>query len=137
NGEKQLTVVASYRKTRADVFSEGDMTEASVATSHFVTSSRDASIDAHLASDDNTPLRWLVGATWLQFDQKQDIDVASVIPLGFVVPGQPLDVPFPLEFLLGGNVHTKSTAAYADLRCAISPKLALLGGLRGNHDSKT
>jgi iron complex outermembrane recepter protein len=137
NADKQLTVVASYRKSRADVFAEGDMTEASVATSRFNTSSRDVSIDAHLASDESGPLRWLVGATWLKFDQKQDIDVSTVIPLGFAVPGQPLNVPFPLQFLLGGNVHAKSTAAYVDLRYALTPKLALLGGLRYNRDEKT
>src|SRR5207237_3193592 len=96
NGDKQLTVVASYRKSKSDVFSEGDMTEASVATTHFVTSSRDMSIDAHLASDESGALQWLVGATWLEFDQKQDIDVPTVIPLGFVAPGEPLNVPFPL-----------------------------------------
>src|SRR6185369_10743436 len=79
----------------------------------------------------------LVGATYLKFDQKQDIDVSTVIPFGFVMPGQPLDVPIPLQFLLGGNVHATSTAAYADLRYKLSPKLALLGGLRLNHDSKS
>jgi len=136
-GDKQLTVVASYRKSHADVFSDGDTTEASMATTRFNTSSRDTSIDAHLASDDKGPLQWLVGATALQFDQKQDVDVATVIPLGFLVPGAPLDVPFPLEFLLGGNVHTKSAAAYVDLRYALTPSLALLGGLRFNHDRKT
>ncbi|HMC14336.1 MAG TPA: TonB-dependent receptor [Albitalea sp.] len=137
SGDKQLTIVASYRKSRADVFADGDLTEASVATVHFLTSSRDMSIDAHLASDDSGPLRWLVGATYLKFDQKQDIDVSTVIPLGFVVPGQPLNIPVPLQFLLGGNVHTKSTAAYADLRYALTPKLALLGGLRVSRDNKT
>jgi iron complex outermembrane recepter protein len=136
-GSSQLTIVASHRRSQSDVFSEGDMTEASVATSRFVTSSRDTSIDAHLASDESGRLRWLVGATWLKFDQKQDIGVATLIPLGFAVPGQPLNVPFPLEFLLGGNVHAKSTAAYVDLRYALTPKLALLGGLRYNRDKKT
>jgi len=138
NGDKQLTIVASYRKSRSDVFTDGDLTEASVATTHFVTSSRDVSIDAHLASADNGPLQWLVGATYLKFDQKQDIDVSTVIPLGFLDQDPThLNIPVPLQFLLGGNVHSKSTAAYVDLRYALTPKLALLGGLRVNRDSKT
>ena len=136
NGDKQLTVVASFRKSKADVFDDGDLTEASNATVRFVTSSRDASIDAHLASADGAPLQWLVGATYLKFDQKQDIDVSTLVPFGFLMPGQPLNVPVPVQFLLGGNVHTKSAAAYVDLRYALSKQLSLLGGLRLNHDSK-
>jgi outer membrane receptor protein involved in Fe transport len=139
NADKQLTVVASYRKSKSDVFSDGDLTEASVATVRFLTSSRDMSIDAHLAStDDKSPLQWLLGATYLKFDQKQDVDVSTVIPLGFLDQDPThLAIPVPLQFLLGGNVHTKSTAAYVDLRYALTPKLALLGGLRVSHDSKT
>jgi len=137
-GDRQLTVVASFRKSRADVFTDGDLSEAPVATTHFVTSSHDASIDAHLASADNAPLQWLVGATYLKFDQKQDIDVSTVIPLGFLDQDPThLNVPVPLQFLLGGNVHATSTAAYVDLRYAVAPKLTLLGGLRVNHDSKS
>jgi len=135
--DKQLTIVASFRKSKADVFTDGDLTEAPVATTHFVTSSRDASIDAHVASTDNAPLQWLVGATYLKFDQKQDIDVSTVIPLGFLDQDPThFTVPVPLQFLLGGNVHTTSTAAYVDLRYKVAPKLTLLGGLRVNHDSK-
>ena len=138
DGEKQLTVVASYRKSKSDVFSDGDLTEASVATVRFDTSSRDMSIDAHLASGDKGPLQWLIGATYLKFDQKQDVDVSTVIPLAFLDQDPThITVPFPLQFLLGGNVRTKSTAAYLDLRYALTPKLALLGGLRVNRDTKT
>jgi len=61
----------------------------------------------------------------------------AVIPLGFLDQDPThLNVPVPLQFLLGGNVHAKSSAAYLDLRYAVSPKLTLLGGLRVNHDSK-
>jgi len=137
NADKQLTVVASFRKSKADVFDDGDLTEASNATVRFVTSSRDASIDAHLASADSAPLQWLVGATYLKFDQKQDIDVSTLIPLAFLTQNlADLSTPVPLQFLLGGNVHTKSTAAYVDLRYALTKQLTLLGGLRVNHDSK-
>ena len=57
----------------------------------------------HLGSGEGT-LQWLIGATWLQFDQRQDIRVQSQIPVGFLVPGQSVKVPLPggAEFLLGG-----------------------------------
>ena len=113
-GTNTLTLSASYRKSRTD-----------------------RSIDAHLASDDTGRLQWLVGATHLQFDQQQDIQVQSKVPLGFLQPGAAMNIPVPVEFLLGGQVRTTSSAVYADLRYAFSPTLALQGGLRVNRDEKT
>jgi outer membrane receptor protein involved in Fe transport len=141
-GDKTLTVVGSWRRSHSDYFTDGDTTEAPVATTRFDTRGRDASIDAHLASGDSGALQWLVGATALRFNQKQDIDVPVVIPgswasAAFGLPPMSPTTPFPLEFLLGGNVVTRSVAAYTDLRYAIAPKFALLGGLRLNHDSKS
>ena len=136
-GEAVLNVSASQRRSDADMFWDGDATEAPMATTRFKTGSRDRSLDVHVASGEG-PLQWLVGATWLQFDQRQDIQVDTQIPLGFLVPGQPVNVPFPggVRFLLGGEVDTRSTALYADLRYAISPRVALLAGVRSSRDTK-
>ncbi len=138
-GANQLTVVASWRKSSAVTLADGDMTEAPVATTQFKTSSTDASIDAHLASEDKGPLTWLVGASYLQFDQSQDVDVAAQVPVGFLVPGAPFTVPVPggVEFLLGGNLRARSTAVYGGMRYALTPRLALLGGLRFSQESKS
>jgi outer membrane receptor protein involved in Fe transport len=135
-GSNTLSVTASWRGSRVDHLFDSDATEATVTTTHFTTSSTDKSLDVHLASDDSARLQWLVGATLLRFDQQQDIDVNSVVPMGFLVPGAALDVPVPLEFLLGGKVHTRSEAVYTDLRYALTDKLSLLGGLRLNRDHK-
>jgi outer membrane receptor protein involved in Fe transport len=136
-GDATLSLVASHRKSDADMFWDGDATEALMATTRFKTGSRDRSINVHVASGEGA-LQWLVGASWLQFDQRQDIQVDTQIPLGFLAPGQPVNVPFPggVRFLLGGKVDTRSTAVYADLRYALSKQFAVLAGLRSSRDTK-
>jgi outer membrane receptor protein involved in Fe transport len=136
-GTSTLSLSASYRKSGAGVFVDGDATEALTAGTRFTTASTDRSVDAHLTSDETGRLQWLVGATYLRFDQQQDIQVQSKVPLGFLQPGAPLNIPVPVEFLLGGQVRTVSSAVYADLRYAITPTLALQGGLRLSRDEKT
>ena len=136
-GDATLSITASFRKSHANRLWDSDTTEAPVATSGFKTQSEDSSIDAHLAGESGA-LTWLVGATVLQFEQKQDIDIQTLVP----VPNPdypntpPPFFPFPLEFLLGGKVHTESAALYTDLRYAFSPQLSQLGGVRLRHDRK-
>jgi iron complex outermembrane recepter protein len=133
-----LSASLSWRRSGVDRLWDSDGTEALVATSGFATASTDRSLDVHLASDDAGPLQWLLGVTALDFEQRQDIAISTQVPLGFIVSGQPLTVPFPggVGFLLGGTVHTRSSAAYADLRWALNPQWSLLAGLRVNHDRK-
>jgi iron complex outermembrane receptor protein len=137
-GSATLRATLGWRKSSADRFWDSDATESLTATSGFRTASTDRSLDVHLASDESGSLQWLVGATHLRFDQRQDIDIATQVPLGFLVPGAPLTVPVPggVNFLLGGEVKTRSSAVYADLRWALTPKLSLLGGARVNRDEK-
>jgi iron complex outermembrane recepter protein len=137
-GANTLSASLSWRRSKVDRLWDSDATEAQVATSGFLTGSTDKSLDIHLASDEASPLQWLVGVTALQFEQSQDIAISAQVPLGFIVPGQPVTVPFPggVGFLLGGTVQTRSSAAYADLRYALNPKWSLLAGLRINRDSK-
>ncbi|KQV48619.1 hypothetical protein ASC95_22160 [Pelomonas sp. Root1217] len=137
-GSQTLSASVSWRRSQVDRLWDSDTTEAAVTTSGFQTGSTDKSLDVHLASDEASPLQWLVGVTALQFDQRQDVAILTQVPLGFLVPGAPVSVPFPggVGFLLGGRVHTRSTAAYADLRYTLNPQWSLLAGLRVNHDSK-
>jgi iron complex outermembrane receptor protein len=136
-GSATLRATASWRKSAADRAWDSDTTESLTATSSFRTASTDRSLDVHLASDEGT-FQWLVGATHLRFDQRQDIGIATQVPVGFLVPGAPLTFPVPggVQFLLGGEVDTTSSAVYADGRWALTPRLALLGGLRVNRDTK-
>ncbi|HEY8878467.1 MAG TPA: TonB-dependent receptor [Roseateles sp.] len=137
-GGNTLSASLNWRRSKVDRLWDSDTTEAAVTTSDFSTASTDKSLDIHLASDEASPLQWLVGLTALQFDQRQDIAILTQVPLGFIVPGQPVTVPFPggVGFLLGGTVHTRSRAAYADLRYTLNPQWSLLAGLRLNRDSK-
>ncbi len=137
-GSNTLTASLSWRRSKVDRLWDSDTTEAAVTTSGFLTGSTDKSIDVHLASDEASPLQWLVGVTALQFHQSQDVSIQTQVPLGFIVPGAPVNLPLPggVGFLLGGTVHTRSTAAYADLRYTFNPQWSLLAGLRVNHDSK-
>lgn len=138
-GDNTLDVTASWRKSKAHRYFDSDMTEALVATSGVDTGSTDKSIDVHLASADDTPFQWIVGATVLRFDQTQDVDINTQVPLVFFAPGTPPNIAFPggVRFLLGGNVHTRSEAIYTDLRYSITPQVAILGGLRLNRDHKS
>lgn len=133
-----LSVVASQRNSKADMLWDGDATEALMATSRFTTKSDDTSVDVHLASAEGA-FQWLVGANALRFRQSQDIQVDTQVPVGFLVPGQPLNLPFPggVRFLLGGDVISTSSAVYGNVRYALSPKLAALGGLRLSHEAKS
>lgn len=137
-GDNTLSVVAGSRRSKAEMFWDGDTTEALTASTRFKTSSTDKSIDVHLASGEGS-VQWMVGATWLQFDQRQDIRVQTQIPLGFLVPNAPVTMPLPggAEFLLGGDVRTRSTAIYGDVRWRLTKQLSLLGGLRTSRDSKS
>ena len=137
-GANTFSALASWRQSKADRAFDSDDTASLTANSAFNTRSTDRSIDVHLASDDAVAFQWLIGATALRFDQRQDVAISAEVPLGFIVPGAPLNTPFPggVGFLLGGKVHTESEAVYTDLRYQLDPTWALLGGLRYNHDSK-
>jgi outer membrane receptor protein involved in Fe transport len=135
-GSNTLSILLSWRGSRVDHSFDADDTESPTANTHFTTGSTDKSIDVHLSSDDSARLQWMVGATALSFRQQQDVRVSAMVPAGFLQPGAPLNVPVPVDFLLGGTVHTRSTAVYTDLRYAITPQLAVLGGLRYNRDRK-
>jgi outer membrane receptor protein involved in Fe transport len=142
-GDNALDITASWRKSKVHHAFDGDGTEASVASVGVDTRGNDRSIDIHLASPDDAKLQWLVGATLLRFDQRQDVDVSAQVPYAFLLPPSPppppsaYGIPVPLQILLGGNVVTRSEALYSDVRYQLTPSWALLGGLRLSRDHKS
>ncbi len=93
--------------------------------------------DARIASDPNAAFNWIAGVTYVYFEQNRLQTFLGDIPLGYVAPGQPLDVPFPLDFSLGAFVKTNSWAGYIDAHYRLNDKLTLSGGLRYTVDAKT
>jgi iron complex outermembrane receptor protein len=138
-GDNTLNLLASVRKSRAARSFDADGTESLAASNSFDTSSTDRSVDVHLVSPDDARFTWLVGATALRFDQRQDVVVSSQVPIAFLGMGGPFDVPLPggLGFFLGGQVKTSSVALYADAKYAVTPSFAILGGIRLNRDHKS
>ncbi len=68
-GANQLTVIGSYRQSRRLIGYDQDGTAADQSTVTLVTHSHDASVDVRLASPDTDRLRWLIGATYVDFTQ--------------------------------------------------------------------
>jgi outer membrane receptor protein involved in Fe transport len=125
-GTNTLTLSASSRKSNAVRYQDIDGTPQTLMDSLYKTRSTDLSLDAHIASDESGPWQWLIGATHLRFDQTQDLDIRVVYP-GNV----------PAFILLGGEVQTRSSAIYGDVRYSLTPKLAIGVGLRVNRDEKS
>jgi iron complex outermembrane receptor protein len=125
-GANTLSVSASQRKSNAVRNTDIDGSSATLLDGLYNTRSTDASIDVHLASDDSGRWQWLIGATHLAFDQTQDVNIRVTYP-----------GPTPAFIQLGGEVKTRSNALYGDVRYALSPILALRGGLRLNRDEKS
>ena len=133
-----LSLTAAWRKSDVHHAWDGDETAAPSAALNFTTASTDKSIDMHFTSRDDARLQWLAGLVAQEFKQRQDVTLRAQVPVGFLVPGQSLTTALPGGFRadLGGPIRTRSLAAYTDLRYALTPSLALLGGVRLNRDTK-
>jgi iron complex outermembrane recepter protein len=138
-GEGTLTLTAAWRRSRVHHAWDGDETAAPSAALSFTTGSIDRSVDLHVASSDKARLQWLAGLAALVFHQRQDVNFQAEVPLGFLVPGASLTTAVPGGFRaeLGGPIRTRSAAVYTDLRYALTPALALLGGARLSRDTKS
>jgi iron complex outermembrane receptor protein len=135
-GPNQFTIIAGYRSSRRVIGYDQDGTAANQSTVTLVTRSHDFNVDARLASPESERFRWLVGANYVDFTQDRVTYVFDQIPLGFVLPGAPLNIPFPVDFSAGGKVQTRSQAVYADLHYAVTDQLRLSGGIRYTDDRK-
>lgn len=136
-GDNTLTASVSYRKSNAALVLDADSTAALVGTTSIFNESTDRSIDLHLASADGNSLQWLVGATSVDYDLKFDAQYQQQLSLGLLTGIAARNgIPFPSNLLLGGVQKMRSTALFADMRYAVTPTLAVRGGLRFNKDQK-
>jgi outer membrane receptor protein involved in Fe transport len=132
-GSNTLRVSASTRNSKSFRDLDLDGTSQTIMSDQFTNRSTDRSVDAHIASDESGAWRWLLGATYLDFDQTQSNQVNVVFP-GFFF-GAPGSVPTYLN--AGGVVKTRSNALYGDVRYALTPNLSIGAGLRLSRDEKS
>jgi len=136
-GDNTLTASVSYRKSNSALVLDSDSTAALVSTTSLLSETTDKSIDLHLASAEGNRLQWLVGATYVDYDLKFDSQFQQKLSLGLLTGNAVLNgIPAPNNLLLGGVQKMRSTALYANMRYAVTPTLAVLGGLRSNKDQK-
>lgn len=136
-GDNTLTASVSYRKSNSALVLDADSTAALVATTSLLNESTDKSIDLHLASADGNRLQWLVGATSVDYDLKSDSQFQQQLSLGLLTGiASRNGIPVPNNLLLGGVQKMRSTALYVDMRYALTPTVAVRGGLRANNDRK-
>jgi outer membrane receptor protein involved in Fe transport len=136
-GDNTLTVSTSHRKSNSALVLDSDSTAALVATTSLLSETTDKSIDLHLASAEGNRLQWLVGATYVDYDLKQDSQFQQKLSLGLLTGIAARNgIPVPNNLLLGGVQKMHSTALYADMRYAVTPTLAVRAGLRANKDEK-
>jgi len=134
-GDNTLTASASYRKSSSAFFLDGDSTAALVSSTNLLGESTDKGFDLHLASAEGKRLQWLVGASYLEFEAKLESQFQQKLSLGILTGNAALNgIPTPSYFFLGGVSTMRSTALYTEMRYAITPTLAVRGGLRGNKD---
>jgi iron complex outermembrane recepter protein len=136
-GDKEFTLLGGWRRSKHDISYDQDGTVALQSTTQLVTGSDDYSVEARLASPTDGPFDWLIGATYLDFTQDRITSVFTAIPLGFVVPGAPLNIPFNVNFSSGGTVHSQSIAGYVDTHYRFTDRLRLSAGFRYTNDKKS
>ena len=134
-GDNTLTASASFRKSNSALFLDADSTAALVGSTNLLGESTDKGFDLHLASAEGNSLQWLVGANYLDFEGKVDTQFQQQLSLGILTGNAALNkVPTSNYFFLGGVAKMRTTAIYTDLRYAITPSLAVRGGVRMNKD---
>jgi len=135
-GANTLTVTANYRSSEQEFIADCDGTAVNNCRYERPTSSDDAYFDVHLASPGDNRLRWLIGATYLNFEQYQLNHVNFPFPLSYLDPTAPSNVPFDFEVYSGGSLKTESYAVYADLRWQLDEVWALTGQARYSETTK-
>ncbi|MBC7831412.1 MAG: TonB-dependent receptor [Hyphomicrobium sp.] len=130
-----LTLTGNYR--RSSQFFDNDCDGTPVNNCSYIreTDSDDYYADAHYASGGVGGFRWLVGATYLNFAQRQGNTVLWEAPSTYI-GGPSASIPVPLDTLAGGRVKTESYAFYADLRLQLTDVFAATGQVRYNETRK-
>jgi outer membrane receptor protein involved in Fe transport len=131
-----LTAIGNVRQSAHYFINDCDGTAANDCTYATQTSSHDYFGDVHVASPNEDRLRWLAGVTYLRFNQSQTnlVDFNSL--LSYFVPGAPGNLPFPIDTITGGNLKTKSYAAYTELQFQLNSIWAVTGQVRYSETTK-
>lgn len=124
-GDMTLTATGNYRSASQRMLNDCDGTPAPGCRYFRPTSTDDYFADLHLASPDDARLRWLVGASYLEFDLSQR---NFVEPFTFV--GQ-------AALVNGGELNTNSWAVYTDLRYQLTESIAINAQVRYNETKKS
>jgi iron complex outermembrane receptor protein len=135
-GDYSLTIVGNYRDSAQTFLNDCDGTSANACTYFRHTSSDDYYLDGHLNSPSTSSFQWIVGASYLRFDQSQMNKVNWLSLASYFVPGAPSDAPFPIGTRSGGSLETESYAAYVDLRYDLTPSWTLTAQARYGETAK-
>jgi iron complex outermembrane receptor protein len=135
-GGNTLTVLGNYRDGVQTFLNDCDGTPADTCEYFLHTSGQDYYGDVHLASADTSRLRWLVGATALHFNQSQYIHVPEIALATYADPTAAADAPYPIDVKQGGQILTKSSAAYLDLHFQLNSIFAATGQVRYSETTK-
>ena len=134
-GTLTLTLTGNYRKSAQFFDNDCDGTPINNCSYLRDTSSKDYYADAHYASAGDASPRWLVGATYLRFNQRQINTVLWDGPSTYI-GGPSATVPVPFDTVAGGRIRTESYAFYADARMKFTDVWALTGQVRYSHTTK-
>lgn len=136
-GDNTLTVIGNYRDGHQYFLNDCDGTAAEACIYFTDTSSEDYYAEAYLASPGTNRFQWIVGATYVSFEQDQDVGVPYESLLSYLDPAAPSNAPFLIEYYGGGSLETESSAVYADLRYEFNPVWAVTGQFRYGETTKS
>lgn len=135
-GRNTLTATVNYRDGVQDFLNDCDGVQAEACRYSTHTSSQDYYAETYLASPGDGRVRWIVGGSYVRFNQSQNVQVPWQTLAAYLAPGVPTNVPFFIHYDAGGTLDVESFAAYADLRIQLSETWALLGQARYSETTK-
>ncbi|MBU1377064.1 MAG: TonB-dependent receptor [Alphaproteobacteria bacterium] len=135
-GRNTLTATVNYRDGVQDFLNDCDGVQAEACRYAAHTSSQDYYAEAYLASPGEDRVRWIVGGSYVRFNQSQNVQVPWQTLAAYLAPAAPANVPFFILYDAGGKLDVESFAAYADLRIQLNDAWALLGQARYSETTK-
>lgn len=135
-GRNTLTATVNYRDGVQDFLNDCDGVRAEACRYSTHTSSQDYYAEAYLASPGEDRVRWIIGGSYVRFNQSQNVQVPWQTLASYLSPGVPTNVPFFIHYDAGGKLDVESFAAYADLRIQLNGSWAFLGQARYSETTK-
>ncbi len=135
-GRNTFTANLNYRDGVQDFLNDCDGVQAEACRYSTHTSGQDYYAEAYLASPGEGRVRWIVGASYVYFNQSQNVQVPWLTQAAYLVPGAPPDAPFAIHYNGGGKLDVESFAVYADLHVQLNDIWALTGQGRYSETTK-